>query len=145
MRVSARAILISFLVIAAPLSAQQPTAPAAPDPIGEQFFAPELVMQHQGEIALTDEQRRDIMSEIQQAQRRATEGSWQLQREVESITQLLRHDPIDEEKMLAQLDRLLAGEREIKRIQLTLLARIRNRLTPDQRTRLQAIRCRGSD
>jgi hypothetical protein len=41
---------------------------------------------------------------------------------------------------MAQLDRVLAAAREIKRIQLTLVVRIRNQLTPDQRTRLAALR-----
>jgi Spy/CpxP family protein refolding chaperone len=119
------------------LRAQQP---GGQDPIGANLFPPELVMQHQQEIGLTDEQRSYITGEIQQAQKRATDLQWQLQREVETMAGLLQHDTVDEARTMAQLDRVLAAEREIKRIQLTLVVRIRNRLTSDQRARLTALR-----
>lgn len=38
---------------------------------------------------------------------------------------------------MGQLDKLLAAVREIKRTQLTLLVRIKNRLTPEQQARLR--------
>jgi Spy/CpxP family protein refolding chaperone len=114
--------------------------PGGQDPIGANLYPPDLVMQHQQEIGLTDEQRSYITGEIQQAQKRATDLQWQLQREVESMTELLRQNTVDEARTIAQLDRVLAAEREIKRIQLTLVVRIRNRLTPDQRARLTALR-----
>jgi Spy/CpxP family protein refolding chaperone len=119
------------------LRAQQP---GGQDPIGANLFPPELVMQHQQEIGLTDDQRSYITGEIQQAQKRATDLQWQLQREVETMAGLLQHDTVDETRTMAQLDRVLAVEREIKRIQLTLVVRIRNRLTSDQRARLTALR-----
>ena len=122
------------------LSAQQPPAPPASDPIGENLFPPELVMQHQQEIGLTDEQRAYIIGEIQSMQRSAAETQWKLQREVETMSTIVEQDQIDTDKMLAQLDRILALERDIKRLQLTLLARVKNRLTPEQRARLQALR-----
>ena len=102
-------------------------------------------MQHQQEIGLTDEQRSYITGEIQQAQKRATDLQWQLQREVESMAELLRQNTVDETRTMAQLDRVLAAEREIKRIQLTLVVRIKNRLTPDQRARLTALRAAAHD
>jgi Spy/CpxP family protein refolding chaperone len=131
--------MLATLMLAAStaLRAQQPSGQ---DPIGANLFPPELVMQHQQEIGLSDEQRSYITGEIQQAQKRATDLQWQLQREVETMSELVRHDTIDETRTIAQLDRVLAAEREIKRIQLTLVIRIKNRLTPDQRARLTALR-----
>ena len=42
--------------------------------------------------------------------------------------------------MVAQLDKVLASEREIKRAQISLLVRIKNNLTEEQQHRLQAMR-----
>jgi Spy/CpxP family protein refolding chaperone len=110
------------------------------DPIADNFFSPELVMQHQQAIGLTDEQRTAIIGEITKAQPKATELQWKLQREAQALVALVKGETIDEEKMLAQLDRVLAAEREIKRVHLALVARIKNRLTPEQRARLQGLR-----
>jgi Spy/CpxP family protein refolding chaperone len=137
MKLAILALATLLLGAGTTLRAQQP---GDQDPIGANLFPPELVMQHQREIGLSDDQRSFIMGEIQQAQGRATSLQWQLQREVETMAELLRHDTVDETRTIAQLDRVLAAEREIKRIQLTLVVRIRNRLTPDQRARLTAIR-----
>jgi Spy/CpxP family protein refolding chaperone len=137
MKLAICALAALLLAATSPLRAQQP---AGSDPIATNLFPPELVMQHQQEIGLSDEQRSFIMSEIQQAQQRATTQQWQLQREVETMAELLRHDTVDEARTIAQLDRVLAAEREIKRIQITLVVRIRNRLTADQRARLTALR-----
>jgi Spy/CpxP family protein refolding chaperone len=137
MKLAILALATLMLSASTVLRAQQP---GGQDPIGANLFPPELVMQHQQEIGLTDEQRSYITGEIQQAQKRATDLQWQLQREVETMAGLLQHDTVDEARTMAQLDRVLAAEREIKRIQLTLVVRIRNRLTSDQRARLTALR-----
>jgi len=39
---------------------------------------------------------------------------------------------VDEQQVLAQLEKVLAAEREIKKEQVTLLVRIKNELTPEQ-------------
>ncbi len=101
-------------------------------------------MQHQQEIGLTDKQRDFIIAQVDTAQRAATALQWKLTREVETITTLAKQEPIDEAKMLAQLDRVLAVERDIKHVHLTLVMRIKNDLTPDQRARLRAMRSSAS-
>jgi Spy/CpxP family protein refolding chaperone len=47
---------------------------------------------------------------------------------------------VDEQQVLAQLEKLLAAEREIKRAQVTLLVRIKNKLTPEQQEKLSELR-----
>jgi len=123
--------------MATPLWAQQP-----PDPIGDAFFPPELVMQNQQAIALTDDQRSFMIAEIHKAQSQFTELRWRLQGEMKTMVSLLRQDRVDEQRVQAQLDRVLSLEREIKRTQITLLVRIKNMLTPEQRARLQEIKNR---
>jgi Spy/CpxP family protein refolding chaperone len=119
------------------LAAQQP---AGPDPIMESLYPPELVMAHQKAIALDDVQKNDIRGELLKAQTRFTELQWQLQEAMESLVGLLKKNPADERQVLEQLDKVLAAERELKRTQIGLLVRIRNRLTPDQQAGLQKLR-----
>lgn len=119
--------------------AQQP----AGDPIAESFFAPELVMQHQQAIGLTEEQKEFFKSEFRKAQTRFTEMQWQMQDEAEKMAALVKQESISEQQVLSQLDKVLAIEREIKRLQLSLVIQIKNKLTPEQRTRLTEIKSRS--
>jgi len=47
---------------------------------------------------------------------------------------------VDEQQVLAQLEKLLAAEREIKREQVMLLVRIKNKLTSEQQGKLLELR-----
>src|SRR6266487_6100624 len=95
-------------------------APPA-DPVAENLFPPELVMQHQSEIKLTEDQRNALMAEIQKAQGRLVDLHQRLQKEMEALGALLKKDEVDEQSALVQLDRVLNEEREIKRAQLALV------------------------
>jgi len=96
-------------------------------------------MQHRHELGLTDEQKAAIKDEAIKASTRFNELQWQMQDEMETIAGLTKGDTVDEQKVLAELDKILAIEREVKRTQLALSIRIKNRLTSEQRARLQEI------
>ena len=98
------------------------------DPIGQSFFAPELVIQHQEAIGLNAEQKDYFKAEIRQAQLKFTE----------------LQPRVDEQQALAQLERVLAAEREVKKEQVTLLVRIKNKLTPDQQSKLAELRSKST-
>jgi Spy/CpxP family protein refolding chaperone len=119
------------------VAAQQPTGP---DPLTENLFPPELVMAHQKAIDLSDAQKTSIRGELLKAQTRFTELQWQLQDAMEALVSLLKQSPADESQVMSQLDKVLNSEREIKRTQISLLVRIKNKLTPDQQARLQRLR-----
>ena len=134
--------LIAFLLLTAGLArAQQP----ASDPIGEAFFSPELVMQHQQTIGLTDAQKNFFKTELRKAQMRFTELQWQLSDESEKLVAIVKQEPLDEPAALAQLDKVLNAEREIKRVQLSLVIQIRNQLTPEQRARLTELKSKSNN
>jgi len=126
-----------MLVFPLLVAAQQP---AGRDPLTENLFPPELVMSHQKAIGLDDAQRNFIRSELLKAQTRFTEVQWQLQDAMEALVSLLKQTPVDESQVMTQLDKVLSSEREIKRTQIGLLVRIKNKLTPDQQARLQKLR-----
>ncbi len=111
-----------------------------PDPVGENLFPPELVMSHQQAIGLDENQKTSIRSELLKTQTRFTELQWQLQDAMESLVSLLKNTTVDEQQVLTQLDKVLNNEREIKRAQLGLMVRIKNRLTPEQQARLRQFR-----
>lgn len=114
--------------------------PGGGDPIQENTFPPELVMQHQQIIGLSEAQRTAIKQEIQQAQARFTDLQWDLQQTMESFVGLLRKERVDEQRAVAALKQVLDLESEIKQTHLTLAIRIKNQLTPAQQAQLQKLR-----
>jgi Spy/CpxP family protein refolding chaperone len=128
---------VSLLLFVSSLGAQQP--PAA-DPLNDLLFPPELVMARQSAIGLSDSQKTYLRAEVLKAQTRFTELQWQLQEDMEGLIGLLKQPKADETQVAAQLDKVLASERDIKRAQISLLVRIKNNLTEEQQHRLQALR-----
>jgi Spy/CpxP family protein refolding chaperone len=133
-------LIVLVLLGGTSLSAQPRMMRPPVDPLGENLFPPELVMQHQQALELTEEQRNLIRGEIQNAQARFTEVQWQLQNEMETMASLVKQGRIDEQRTLIQLDKIVGLEREIKRTQLALLIRVKNSLTPEQQAKLQTLR-----
>ncbi len=136
MRAGILCICAAFLFAAGAARAQQPDQ----DPIGQSFFAPELVIQHQEAVGLSAEQKDYFKTEIRAAQLKFTELQWKLQDEMEKLVALIKQPRVDEPQALAQLEKVLAAEREIKRQQVTLLVRIKNKLTPEQQAKLSELR-----
>jgi Spy/CpxP family protein refolding chaperone len=112
------------------------------DRIQELLVPPDLIMRQQSKLNLTDDQEAAILKEIREAQSRFTELQWVLQREMDSLVDLVRVPNADEPKVIAQLDRALDAEREIKKARLVMGLRIRNVLTPEQLTTLERLRNR---
>jgi Spy/CpxP family protein refolding chaperone len=136
MRARVLCICAIFLFAVGAGRTQQPDQ----DPIGQSFFAPELVIQHQEAIGLSAEQKDYLKTEIRQAQLKFTERQWKLQDEMEKLVALVKQPRVDEQQVLVQLEKVLAAEREIKREQVTLLVRIKNKLTAEQQGKLLELR-----
>lgn len=126
-----------LLILCASVSAQQPQGP---DPIAENLFPPDRVLSNQKAIGLDETQRNYVRSEVLKAQTRFTELQFQLQDAMEALVGLLKQDPVDEQQVLAQLDKVLNAEREVKRTQIALMVRIKNKLKPEQQARLRQLR-----
>lgn len=110
------------------------------DPVGEQLFPPELILQHQKAIGLSDAQRTALVAELKRVQGTVLDQQVELQRAVERLIELLRPDRVDEQKVLAQLDSVLAAEREVKRQHISLAARLKNLLSAEQMRQLRTLR-----
>ncbi len=116
------------------------TPQAANDPIAQELFPPELVMQYHQEIHLDESQSKAIKEDIQKAQAKFLDMQWDLQSETEKLVLLLKATPVDESAVLAQVGKVLDRERAIKMTQMSLLVRIKNQLTEAQQNKLTELR-----
>jgi Spy/CpxP family protein refolding chaperone len=131
-------VLLALMLLAGMAAwAQQPPSQ---DPIAENLFPPDQVLANQKAIGLDDAQRNYVRAEVLKAQTRFTELQFQLQDAMESLVMLLKQNPVDEAQVMAQLDKVLNAEREVKRTQIALMVRIKNKLTPEQQSRLRQSR-----
>ncbi len=139
LRLSLCAALAVFAITAA---AQQPTAPQPQpdDPLARVLFPPELVMQHQQDIALRAEQRAAITKAIQDFQTKVVDLQWRMQDQAQRLAALLEKPTVDQAAALAQVDEVLGVEREVKRAHITLLIQIKNTLSAEQQAKLAAAR-----
>ena len=135
--------LAGLLLLIGVSSATLAEAPPGDDPFSRFLFAPDRVMSHSLEIGLQDAQKTAIRNEVQKVQSKFLDSQFELQGESEKMVRLLQEGTVDEAKALAQADRILTLEREIKRTQISLLVRIKNILTPAQQAKLVEIQSAG--
>jgi Spy/CpxP family protein refolding chaperone len=110
------------------------------DPMQEFFFPPELVMKYQNEVQLKNEQKEAIISSVEEAQKKFNRLQWNMKSEMTTLEKLLAENSINEVKTLEQLDKVLDQERQIKKTQVSLMVRIKNILTEEQKAKLNALR-----
>jgi Spy/CpxP family protein refolding chaperone len=142
---TARATLLAALILASvtalgaqqPQPGPQPGGPGGRDPLMGSLFPPELIMQNQEAIGLSEEQRTFMIGEMQRTQSQVAGTQWRLQSAVERLGAIVRNDRPDEAQTLTQLDTVLSLEREMKRAQIGLLVRLKGRLTPEQQATLR--------
>jgi Spy/CpxP family protein refolding chaperone len=133
--------LASLLPLVLAASAARPQPPSE-DTLAQHVFPPELIMRYAREIALDDRQRATVTEAVRKAQGRFLEVQWELQAESEKMGKLLQAVPVDETAVLAQAERVMDLERQIKKTHLVMLVRLKNLLTDVQKARLQELRGR---
>lgn len=131
--------LLAVFCLASVLRAETPAA----DPIAQNLYPPELIMRYGGDIGLDEKQRSAVKEAVQKAQTKFIDVQWQLQEESEKLVRLLQPKPIDEAAVLAQVERVLSLEREVKKTQISLLVRLKNLLTDPQERKLAELRKRS--
>ena len=129
-------LAVAFLLLLLPAAALAQAGGGGDDPFARYLFPPDRIMSHSLDIGLEDAQKTAIRNEVQKAQPKFTDAQFELQAEGEKMIRLLQEKPVDETRVLAQVDRILAIEKEIKKTQITLLVRIKNVLTPAQQAKL---------
>jgi Spy/CpxP family protein refolding chaperone len=133
--------VIALVLGAATARGQHPASSQTPeDPLAPHVFPPELVMRHAADIGLDDKQRAAIKEAVVKTQSRFLDLQWDVQAEAEKMARLLQASPVDEAAVLAQADKVMGLEREVKKAHLSLLVRIKNLLTDSQRAKLTELR-----
>ncbi len=131
------ATLFLAVLVAAAASGQMPAG--GEDPLARYLFPPDKVLSHAQEIGLDDAQRKAIRNEVQKAQKKFLDLQFDLQTESEKMAGLLQEKPVDETRVLVQVDRILVLEKDIKKTHISLLVRIKNLLTAAQQAKLSEI------
>src|SRR5262245_41209214 len=76
------------------------------DPVSRYLFSPEVVLQYQEEIGLTDKQREAIMTAVHELQDAAPQAKEQFEAKLEKAIDLLKKEHIDEQAVLAELEKV---------------------------------------
>ena len=118
----------------------RPPHPPNPDPLAHLMFPPDMIMNHARQLNLTDEQKAFMRSEIQKTTASFQDLQWKLQDQMELLQETMKSTSVNEQQALAQLDKVLELEREIKRLHSGLAVRLNYRWTPDQKDQLHKMR-----
>ena len=142
-------LLVLLLAASLPLLAADKPDPHA-DPFAGAFFPPELVFLARDQIGMTQEQQ-DAFQELVEKTRyqsRSEELRAKLERETAAFAALAKQGRVDEAAILAQLDKVLDAERELKHLHTGFGVAIKNLITSEQQAKLREIAksvSKGSD
>jgi len=96
-------------------------------------------MENAEKIKLTEEQKNSIKAEMEKSREQVEPLQKKLREEIEELTKLLKPAHVDETAALAQLDKVLAAEAEMKKAHLGTLIRLKNILTEEQQEQLRKL------
>jgi len=135
--------LAALALLAGPARAQE----KKDDALAKAVFAPDLVFKYAREIGLKPSQRQAIVDVIKNVQGDLVGLQLSMAEPAQTLVDLLNQPKVDESAALVQADKVLTIERDVKKMQMALLIRIKNALTPEQQAKLRELRDRaaGSD
>ena len=103
------------------------------------LFQPDQIMRSQKALALSDEQRSAIKTEVHEAEATFFDLQWEQRGEEENLKELLKQPQPDEQKSMDQLEKLLTIENTIKKVRLKHLIKVKSLLTTEQQTKLREL------
>ncbi|MGA2620123.1 MAG: hypothetical protein ABSF26_21100 [Thermoguttaceae bacterium] len=133
-----RIAFVALLAALCPLLARADSKTAT-DPFAGAFFPPELVFLARERIALTPQQQQVLRDCVEKTQSRSERVRTKLEREIATLATLAKQERVDEAALLAQLDKVLDVERELKHLHVGLVVAIKNLLTPEQQAKLREL------
>lgn len=133
----ATSLLLLILAFAAPVHAAEEGG--KDDWLKGKLFGPEVILQHQSKLKLTEKQRDMIGAELKRVQAQAAESDWLLMTEASQLQELFDQHPVDTKAVLTGIDRVFAAENRKKRLFMEMLINIKNALTAEQVTYLKSV------
>ena len=134
---SLAAVIVTLLLgigIAAGAQAQQKG-----DPFKGKLFPPNVILENQAELDLSKEQFTKIRAAVVDVQANVAEHEWDLREAYMKIMAELDKTPVDEDGVLEHIDAALRAENQVKKLQVAMLVRLKNLLTPQQVDYLEGI------
>ena len=128
---------LCLVLAAAGTFAQQPGPQR--DPFQGKLFAPNVILENRDALDLTREQFTAIRGAVVEVQGDIAEHEWDLREAYQQVLTDLDESPVDEDKILAGVEKALLAENEVKKRQVALLIRLRNLLTDEQMATLQSL------
>jgi Spy/CpxP family protein refolding chaperone len=104
------------------------------------LFAPNVILENQAELELSKQQFTEIKRAVVDVQANVAEHEWDVREAYQSILAELDSTPIDEAQVLEYVDAALRAENEVKKLQVAMLIKLKNLLTPEQVAYLESIR-----
>ena len=103
------------------------------------LFAPNIILEHQDELGLSKEQFTAIRAAVVEVQSNVAEHEWDLREAYQNVMSDLDDSPINEDKVLENVQAALLAENEVKKLQVAMLIKLRNLLTDEQAEYLQSV------
>lgn len=129
---------ICLILFATVASAQGQGVPK--DVFKGKLFPPNIILEHQDELQLSKEQFTAIRAAVVEVQATVAEHEWDLREAYQRAMADLDESPVDEEKVLENIDAVLMAENKVKKLQVAMLIRLRNLLTDEQVAYLQSVK-----
>ena len=137
-----RIILATLLVSACSLLAADKPA-SQTDPFAGAFFPPELILQAREQIGMSPQQLEAVQVRVTKTQPQSEELRKKLELETAALAALVKAERVEEAAVLAQLDKVLDAERELKHLHISLVIALKNLLTPEQQAKLHEMTKEG--
>jgi len=103
------------------------------------LFPPNIILEHQDALDLSKDQFTAIRAAVVETQGSVAEHEWDLREAYQQVMSDLDEVPVDEEKVMENVQKALLAENEVKKLQVRLLIELRNLLTDEQMVYLQSV------
>ncbi len=130
-----------ILLIATGLVSSESIAaePEKGDVFKGKLFPPNMILEHQSELALSKQQFTAIKTAVVEVQANVAEHEWDLREAYQNIMAELDKTPVDERRVLEHVNAALLAENQVKKQQVTMLIRLKNLLTAEQIAYLESV------
>jgi Spy/CpxP family protein refolding chaperone len=105
---------------------------ASADPFGGRLFAPNVILERQDELGLSDMQRQQIREIVLSTQATVSERQWDMREAYREVMLELDAAQINEPTVIEMVQAVLETENSVKLAQVSMLVRLRNLLTAEQ-------------
>ncbi len=103
------------------------------------LFAPDIVLQQQAELHLTKQQFTAIRAAVVEVQSGVAEHEWDMREAYQALMLELDKAPISEAEVLKHATKALLAENALKKMQMTMLIKLKNLLDAEQVAYLESV------